>query len=213
MCSKKTRCIFKISQNIHWPFKKVDSNLQLPLVFFLFISRFLVCTTCPHSAPSFGQADPSFSVLRAVYPVALRRLLTNPSDSPRLAATLDAIAHGHPSDQGARAGVVSGSDAPRSSGTPPLLLSPRPIKWRALLALGSRAARLLGVPRRKLLCEALQVPGGRRFARRLAREQLALWAHHALATLRLWTQKTNEYPLLPSPILQAVVVLGAPAFN
>jgi len=54
------------------------------------------------------------------------------------------------------------------------------------MALGSRAALLLGLPRRQLLREALATPGGRQFALALVREQLSFWAHQLQA---VWTRR------------------------
>jgi hypothetical protein len=140
------------------------------------------------------QADPTFSVLRAVYPVALRRLLTNPSSSPRLAATLDTIAHSSSSSLRISNEAV---DSPSSFLPEPPLSSyhpvsksseeqPRQVQWRSLIALGSRASLLLGLPRRQLLREALATSGGRQFAVGLLREQLALWAHRMRS---LWARR------------------------
>ena len=80
------------------------------------------------------SADPAFDVLQAVYPFALRRLLADPSGSPRLRATLDALTRD------------------RDSGRLDLG------RVRRLL---NDAARLSGRKRRSLIWEAARTPGGR----------------------------------------------------
>ena len=87
------------------------------------------------------SADPSFDVLQAVYPFALRRLLADPRDSPLLRSTLDALT--------------------RDEATGRLDL----LRVRRLL---DDASRLSGRPRRQLVIEAAQTPGGRRLAREVA---------------------------------------------
>ena len=86
------------------------------------------------------SADPSFDVLQAVYPFALRRLLADPSGSPRLRATLDALTR----DTAGRIDLA---------------------RVRRLL---NEASALSGRPKRSLLLEAVRTPGGRRLGRDVA---------------------------------------------
>lgn len=83
------------------------------------------------------SADPSFDVLQAVYPFALRRLLADPTGSPRLRRTLDALTR----DADGR------------------------IDLARVRRLVDEASGLSGRPRRSLLLEALRTPGGRRLGR------------------------------------------------
>ena len=83
------------------------------------------------------SADPSFDVLQAVYPFALRRLLADPTGSPRLRRTLDALTR----DPDGR------------------------IDLARVRRLVDEASGLSGRPRRSLLLEALRTPGGRRLGR------------------------------------------------
>lgn len=86
------------------------------------------------------SADPSFDVLQAVYPFALRRLLADPSSSPRLRKTLDAL--------------TRDADGRIDLG-----------RVRRLL---DEASGLSGRPRRSLILEAARTPGGRRLGRDVA---------------------------------------------
>lgn len=98
------------------------------------------------------RVDPSFSVLREVYPFALRRILTNPTNSPRLEATLVTLTH----------------DAETGR-----------VRWQNLRRLLLDAARLLGIRQRSLLAEVLSSSAGRRFAARLVCEQIRDWGTDA----------------------------------
>ena len=86
------------------------------------------------------SADPSFDVLQAVYPFALRRLLADPRGSPLLRRTLEALtrdAHGA-------------------------------LDLERVRRLLKEAAILSGRSRRQLLAEAVRTPGGRRLGRDVA---------------------------------------------
>ena len=83
------------------------------------------------------SADPSFDVLQAVYPFALRRLLADPRNSPRLRKTLDALTR-------------------NADGT---------IDLHRVRRLLNEAAALSGRSRRQLIFETAGTPGGRRLAR------------------------------------------------
>ena len=87
------------------------------------------------------SADPSFDVLQAVYPFALRRLLADPSGSPLLATTLRQLT--------------------RDPATGELDLG----RVRRLVR---EAAALSGVPRRAIVLDAAGTPGGRALAREIA---------------------------------------------
>ena len=86
------------------------------------------------------SADPSFDVLQAVYPFALRRLLADPSNSPLLRSTLRELTR----DANGRLDLE---------------------RVRRLI---DDAARLSGRPRRKLIAEAARTPGGRALGRDVA---------------------------------------------
>jgi aarF domain-containing kinase len=95
------------------------------------------------------SADPRFDVIQAVYPFALRRLLADPRNSPRLRATLRELTRG----------ADGAIDLPRV---------------RRLL---DEAARLSGRPRRQLALEAARTPGGRALAWDVARALLSrVWS-------------------------------------
>ena len=85
--------------------------------------------------------DPSFNVLKVVYPYALGRLLRNPSNSPVVARTLAAL-------------VADDDGAPDRA------------KARALLA---DASALSGVSKRRIVVDTLRAKAGRAFVRSLLR--------------------------------------------
>ena len=114
------------------------------------------------------SVDPSFSVMKVVYPFALRRLLTNPDSSPRLRSTLDTLVHDETNDSKSRHTV---KNVEQTTGKQ----KRRRIRWRALGVLLDDASQLLGVKRRTLLKEVLAERAGRRFAVSLLAEQLSLW--------------------------------------
>ena len=92
--------------------------------------------------------DPNFSVLRSVYPFALRRMLSNPDGSELITRTLSRLTRA--SDGG--------------------------VRWRFLNGLVSDAAALLGVRRRQLAREMTSTRPGRRYILGLVRAQLWTWA-------------------------------------
>jgi hypothetical protein len=190
------------------------------------------------------SVDPSFSLLRSVYPFALRRLLSNPSSSKRLAKTLDLLVHNDDdvndgplflshnlgasnegklkvSDDGvvgtnmrekgqgttqeeleleplaaaaaAAAAATTTAAAAAAAAAGRLGIRSREIRWKELHRLGSTASRFLGMPRRALLKEILATRSGRRFARALVMEQVALStqaiARRASRVLLFWRGK------------------------
>jgi len=92
--------------------------------------------------------DPNFSVLRSVYPFALRRMLSNPDGSELITRTLSRLTRA--SDGG--------------------------VRWRFLNGLVGDAAALLGVRRRQLAREMTSTRPGRRYIIGLVRAQLWTWA-------------------------------------
>jgi len=139
------------------------------------------------------QVDPDFSVLQAVYPFALRRLLANPSGSDRLQKTLDGLVYGEASQSESTAAAKAGLSESAGGPSQPLSQpspsgSGRAIRWRELRRLWVTAAREAKVPKREILREVLSSEPGRRFAARLAAEQCLLWArrpHKAFAKFEL----------------------------
>jgi len=92
------------------------------------------------------SADPNFNIMRSMYPFALRRLLSNPSQSPVVQRTLRLLVRDDATGQ---------------------------LSAKAALELADTAAVLQGVGMRSILADALRTKGGRALARDIIRGKVS----------------------------------------